>query len=297
MQQLSLINAHTSVMLDPALNQSQIDIVDLMIRTMPNETVVAAFDYATAVTLHSDNAPLNALGNPVAAYFIRFSKMAQFTKNPTCACCGVSGSVWVTTEPLIGANAKRSMAAIGVKNGKIVRLTCDHILPRAMGGTDMVDNIQTMCNDCNVKKASMLSLEDVRLIQQDRRRHAKHWVNDQWLDLALQLVERYHLAGGKAPAEMKSAVEHVIVAYKQNQTQSVVDKSIRDMRFVLHPKGYAYAKMMYDQEIATNKTKQKKAQQERKRRKEAEDHPNGHMVYWMKYWVRRFGHWLIRTAT
>ena len=54
-----------------------------------------------------------------------------------------------------------------------------------------------------------------------------------------------------------------------------------------------YAKAEHARVAAANKSQQKKATKERKRRLEAESHPNGPMVYWMKYWMRRFGRWLI----
>jgi 5-methylcytosine-specific restriction endonuclease McrA len=36
----------------------------------------------------------------------------------------------------------------GCKNG----LTIDHIIPKAAGGTDGIENLQTLCEDCNQAK-------------------------------------------------------------------------------------------------------------------------------------------------
>lgn len=35
-------------------------------------------------------------------------------------------------------------------------LTLDHIVPRSKGGTNAVDNLQTLCSDCNYAKADEL---------------------------------------------------------------------------------------------------------------------------------------------
>lgn len=37
--------------------------------------------------------------------------------------------------------------------GCATNLTVDHMLPRAMGGTSALDNLQTLCEDCNHLKA------------------------------------------------------------------------------------------------------------------------------------------------
>lgn len=35
----------------------------------------------------------------------------------------------------------------------VTDLTIDHICSKAMGGTDALDNLQTLCEDCNTEKA------------------------------------------------------------------------------------------------------------------------------------------------
>lgn len=39
-----------------------------------------------------------------------------------------------------------------VKCGKRGRLECDHIIPREAGGTDDLENLQTLCVRCHIKK-------------------------------------------------------------------------------------------------------------------------------------------------
>ena len=41
----------------------------------------------------------------------------------------------------------------GMKNGKEILFTKDHIIPKAKGGKNTMDNYQTMCAVCNREKA------------------------------------------------------------------------------------------------------------------------------------------------
>lgn len=36
------------------------------------------------------------------------------------------------------------------------RLTIDHIIPRALGGTNDIDNLQTLCEECNTQKGTSI---------------------------------------------------------------------------------------------------------------------------------------------
>lgn len=60
---------------------------------------------------------------------------AQWTElkilyNNKCVCCGISE--------------------------KVKKLTKDHIVPFSLGGSDNIENIQPLCNACNVKKSSKI---------------------------------------------------------------------------------------------------------------------------------------------
>jgi 5-methylcytosine-specific restriction endonuclease McrA len=43
-----------------------------------------------------------------------------------------------------------------VECGATGRLTVDHIVPRSKGGTDALENLQTMCSPCNGRKGDSL---------------------------------------------------------------------------------------------------------------------------------------------
>ena len=41
-------------------------------------------------------------------------------------------------------------------NGEKVRIEVDHIIPVVKGGTDTLDNLQTLCKDCNLNKFDLI---------------------------------------------------------------------------------------------------------------------------------------------
>ncbi len=51
---------------------------------------------------------------------------------------------------------------VGTKNGKLVIMTKDHIIPRALGGKDILENYQPMCQDCNVEKKHKCESHDLK---------------------------------------------------------------------------------------------------------------------------------------
>ena len=44
----------------------------------------------------------------------------------------------------------------GIKNGKEVMMTKDHIFPKSRGGKDLIENMQPMCTACNCNKGSKI---------------------------------------------------------------------------------------------------------------------------------------------
>jgi len=75
------------------------------------------------------------------------------TKGCTCAHCGLKATFWALQD-----NARKittpHLNLYGVKEGRIVMMTKDHILPRSRGGEDKLSNYQPLCEDCNRRKGS-----------------------------------------------------------------------------------------------------------------------------------------------
>ena len=72
-----------------------------------------------------------------------------FTRQPSCVCCGRT----IHTAKLQYTGSQTQVSAhfnFYSEDGKL--MTKDHIKPKSKGGSDHMDNLQTMCTICNGKK-------------------------------------------------------------------------------------------------------------------------------------------------
>lgn len=69
----------------------------------------------------------------------------------TCVSCGMTADKCVLISESSNDN-RGHFEFVGDKDGKPVIMTKDHIIPRAMGGKDILENYQPMCQTCNVAK-------------------------------------------------------------------------------------------------------------------------------------------------
>lgn len=77
-----------------------------------------------------------------------------YQKGTKCACCGKEGTYFKLEEDKDGLNAKtRRHFNLYADDGTL--MTKDHIRPKRLGGLDVVDNMQTMCVECNKAKGSI----------------------------------------------------------------------------------------------------------------------------------------------
>lgn len=82
-------------------------------------------------------------------------RMANFRQHGIqCASCGIKGSIF--RKERINKNCKWHLALYAKKDGQLIEMTIDHIMPRSRGGSNTLKNVQTMCGPCNVSKGSIL---------------------------------------------------------------------------------------------------------------------------------------------
>ena len=81
-----------------------------------------------------------------------------FLRSIKCVKCGVSGKFF--TKERHSNVSHYHLNLYSVKEGREVLMTKDHILPDSLGGKNTLENYQTMCADCNSKKANKLEVDN-----------------------------------------------------------------------------------------------------------------------------------------
>jgi len=79
------------------------------------------------------------------------------TKGIQCAHCGIIGLYFALEQSAAQKTNKYHFNLYAVdQQGNEVMLTVDHIIPKAKGGSDTLDNKQCLCFKCNNKKGDKL---------------------------------------------------------------------------------------------------------------------------------------------
>lgn len=75
----------------------------------------------------------------------------------TCHYCGLR------IHPATPNQAKGRNAPVDMSSGSPVWLELDHIVPRALGGTNLFDNLRAACSPCNRRKSDSTQAADWEL--------------------------------------------------------------------------------------------------------------------------------------
>ena len=80
------------------------------------------------------------------------------TSGIECVECGIKGLYFAKeTDDCYSENPRYHLNLYAKNNkGKEVLMTKDHIIPKSLGGRNNIQNLQTMCCNCNYKKGSNL---------------------------------------------------------------------------------------------------------------------------------------------
>ena len=122
------------------------DLTMIQIATYPANDILQILKTATQ----------NTITLPDGNKFRNSSRIQLFTlKGTHCINCGIEGIVFVleTQHPTIKPHL--NLYAITPQN-KHVLMTKDHHQPRSKGGTNTMDNYNTMCSPCNARKADTI---------------------------------------------------------------------------------------------------------------------------------------------
>jgi len=68
-----------------------------------------------------------------------------------CACCGKEGIIFRLQN-----SGNSNFYHLGLWTADNIQMTKDHVIPKSKGGKDRLDNMQTLCQKCNNKKANKI---------------------------------------------------------------------------------------------------------------------------------------------
>ena len=94
---------------------------------------------------------------PISLRYITF-----FNKGTKCVCCGKKGAYF----KLEGDKKSPTRRHFNLYTADGILMTKDHIVPKAKGGKDCLDNMQPLCEECNHIKSDLeISLQQLSLIR------------------------------------------------------------------------------------------------------------------------------------
>jgi 5-methylcytosine-specific restriction endonuclease McrA len=75
-------------------------------------------------------------------------------KGIRCVKCGISGTFFIKERTPLKPNSKRQddfyhLNLYAVVDDREILMTKDHIIPKSKGGSNQIENLQTMCVNCN----------------------------------------------------------------------------------------------------------------------------------------------------
>lgn len=86
-------------------------------------------------------------------------RLLTFKRSQTCSNCGIVGEFFALEKHKFQQSDRPHLNLYAIdKNGYEILMTKDHIIPRSLGGSNRLTNLQTMCHACNVQKADIIQL-------------------------------------------------------------------------------------------------------------------------------------------
>lgn len=108
----------------------------------------ATVDIETVLPLLGQEDKVELKGHEVN---VRSCRLHCFSQSLTCTECGLTGKFFAI-ENHTDENPHLNLYTIDEEGNEIL-MTKDHIVPKSKGGSNHIDNLQTMCIECNEEKA------------------------------------------------------------------------------------------------------------------------------------------------
>lgn len=97
--------------------------------------------------------PYKVIGEKPITDLIEFKEHRRlrvfYHKGTTCVTCGKVG-----TRLILGQQFKTKQEHWDIYTEDLYPITVDHIIPKSLGGSDELENLQPMCSGCNSRKGN-----------------------------------------------------------------------------------------------------------------------------------------------
>jgi len=110
-----------------------------------------------------DNKPIEVnIDEKIYKIKVKSLRLQCFKRSRVCTECGLVGTIisvdtFTTKSDRTGVHFN----LYAIFEGKTRLMTKDHTMPKSKGGADHLDNLKTMCDQCNHKKGSVIETEKV----------------------------------------------------------------------------------------------------------------------------------------
>lgn len=108
-----------------------------------------------------------------------------------CWRCGCEADRWVADKGRYDLIGGPVLNLYGVKDGAVILINRDHIIPKSIGGIDEVGNLRPACAACNCDRGNQLTDEDIAFYKANP-----------------QFISRVRLEKGKKKAESAMKQKH-----------------------------------------------------------------------------------------
>jgi len=113
-------------------------------------------DYVLRQVRPKEKGPRKGQKIRVGPVFVNRSsvRLQTFQRSTRCVACGIEGELFSLER---NGNPRYHFNMYGRNAyGHLILMTKDHIVPKSKGGSNGLDNMQTMCTKCNSKKADTM---------------------------------------------------------------------------------------------------------------------------------------------
>jgi len=82
-----------------------------------------------------------------------------------CWSCGCVADRWVADQARNNKMGYPVVNLYGIRDGRLVLMNRDHIIPKSLGGLDMVENLRPACAVCNTTRQNVITDEELKFRQ------------------------------------------------------------------------------------------------------------------------------------